>query len=215
MTKAVFFDVDGTLLDTTEYIYQAFEYSLALYNNTRLPRSQMSHTMGKSLKVCYQVFTEMNDVLHLMKSHHQFQISNPHLAKPYPHTLQTLKTLHEKGYKIGAITTRASNTVGTTLEAAGILPYIDHYVTADDVQAVKPDPEGINKMLNHFSVLPKQTIMVGDTEVDVQAGKNAGTKTVGALYGFHGERIRESKPDHVIADISEIINLVSVVGGNR
>ena len=50
--------------------------------------------------------------------------------------------------------------------------------------------------------------MVGDSEVDVYAGKNAGTKTVGVTYGFHGEHIAKTHPDYVIDDIEELLKIV-------
>lgn len=47
--------------------------------------------------------------------------------------------------------------------------------------------------------------MIGDTDIDVLAGKNAGTKTIGVTYGFHGSQIQAASPDFVVNEISQII----------
>ena len=160
--KAILFDVDGTLLDTSEYIYQSFEYSLKKHYKP-LKRDQIGTIMGKPLEECYQILTTKDDVSDLAQSHNDFQKENPHLSFPFPNTLKVLRTLKDKNY---------------------------------------------HKALDFFGVEPKQAIMVGDSPVDILAGKNAGVKTVGVTYGFHGDRIIESDPDHVIDDIAEVLDLV-------
>jgi len=204
MINTVLFDVDGTLLDTTEYIYQAFEHSLQKHHKP-LTREHIGTIMGKPLEECYQILTTKNDVSHLAQSHNDFQKENPHLSFPFIHTLTVLHTLKEKKYNIAAVTTRRKNTAIDTLKKANILPFLDYVVTIDDVDNPKPHPEPILKALDFLGVLPTEAIMVGDSPADVQAGKNAGTKTIGVTYGFHGEKIRDENPDFVIDDISNLM----------
>lgn len=208
MTKAVFFDVDGTLLDTTEYIYQAFDHSLNHYKHPLVSRQIMQLSVGKPLEDCYRDFTKLEKVIDLMEHHKEFQRNNVELVKAYPHTVSTLEHLRSKGMSIAAITSRSKESTIKSLQYAEVYPLIDYFVALEDVATPKPDPEGVLKAMNFFSVQSHEVIMVGDSPVDVEAGRNAKTRTIGASYGFHGERIRESLPDMVIKDISELISFI-------
>ncbi|PIR12963.1 hypothetical protein COV49_03730 [Candidatus Falkowbacteria bacterium CG11_big_fil_rev_8_21_14_0_20_39_10] len=207
MIKTVLFDVDGTLLDTSEYIYQSFEYSLKKHYKP-LKRDRIGTIMGKPLEECYQILTTKDAVSDLAQSHNDFQKKNSYLSFPFPHTLKVLRTLKDKNYHSAAVTSRRKNTVIETLKLAKILPLLDYIVTVDDVVKPKPHPESIRKALDFFGAEPKQAIMIGDSPADVHAGKNAGTQTIGVTYGFHGNKITEFNPDFVIDDIAEVLNLV-------
>lgn len=206
--QAVLFDVDGTLIDTSEYIYQAYEHSLGRHKHDLLSREEMSHLMGKSLEDTYKEITGLDAVNPFMDAHREYQFENAGLAVAFPHSLQTLESLRKKGISIGAVTTRARDTAIETLEEAELYPLIDFFVGFEDVVAPKPDPEGIKKALDFFNVHPADAIMIGDSPVDVAAGKNAETHTIGVTYGFHGDRIIDTEPDYVVDDISEIIEII-------
>ena len=206
-TKAILFDVDGTLLNTHEYIYQSFEYALAKLHKS-LPRETIKTIMGKPLIECYQILTGLSDVSHLTVAHSEYQKKNAALVSPFPNTISTLESLKEKGLLIAAITTRARVSVEDTLEYTEIMHYLNYVVTIEDVVKPKPSPEGIHKALTYFEMKPEEAIMVGDSDVDVFAGKNAGVKTIGVTYGFNGEKMAETNPDNVIDDIKEVINLL-------
>jgi pyrophosphatase PpaX len=77
-------------------------------------------------------------------------------------------------------------------------------VTGTDVTNHKPDPEGIFLALNNLGIRSKNVIMIGDTAPDIEAGKNAGVKTIGVTYGFYGRKVTECNPDYVINNFSEI-----------
>jgi len=208
MINTILFDVDGTLLDTTEYIYQAFEHSLRKHHKL-LKRDHIGTIMGKPLEECYHILTTKDDVSHLAQSHNDFQKENPHLSFAFPNALKTLQFLKEKKYNIAAVTTRRKNTAIETLEVSNILPLLDFVVTVDDVTHPKPNPEPIQKALDFFGVESSAAIMVGDSPDDVQAGKNAGTKTIGVTYGFHGEKIRNENPDYIIEAIDEVLRVLN------
>ncbi len=206
--QAVLFDVDGTLIDTSEYIYQAYEHSLGRHNHNLLSREELSHLMGKSLEDTYREITGLDAVNPFMEAHRKYQFENAGLAVAFPHSLSTLEALRQKGISIAAVTTRARDTAIETLEEAELFPLIDFFVGFEDVTTPKPDPEGIKKALDFFNVHPSNAIMIGDSPVDVAAGKNAETHTVGVTYGFHGDRIVDTEPDYVIDDIGELIEIV-------
>ena len=209
MIKAILFDVDGTLLDTTEYIYQAFEHSLAFHGLDKMTRSEMSHSIGKPLEDCYRDYSLLQGVDHLMDSHKEFQLKNPTLSFPFENSLSTLMALKSNNILIAAITTRAKVSALQTLKSAKLFGLLDFFVAREDVKNLKPDPEPLYKALDFLGLDADEAIMVGDSPDDVLAGKNAGTKTVGVTYGFHGDRIIDCDPNFVIDDIGEIIQVVS------
>jgi len=206
--KAVLFDVDGTLLDTKEFIFQAYEYTLAKNGLPARDRSEIAVLIGKSLGAIYEVLAPGSDIQRLCDTHRSFQAEHLHLSKPYPGTKRTLDALKSAGLKLAVVTTRAKVVAVKTLELAHVLEHMDYVVALEDVVNLKPHPEPLLKALDYLGEEPADAVMVGDADVDVLAGKNAGTATIGVTYGFHGKAIIESEPDWVVDNIEDIVPLV-------
>lgn len=209
MIKAVLFDIDGTLLDTTEFIYQAFEHTIKKFGLPSTSRETLSKLIGKPLDDCYAAIISSNETTHLVEEHRLYQEKNLHLSVAFADTLATLQYLKEHQIKIVAISTRSKRTSIATLELAKLLSLFDLVISKEDVTKQKPNPEGIIKALKFLTLKPQNALMVGDTDVDVNAGKNAGVQTIGAIYGFHKEKVTESNPDYVIHSIKEILPILA------
>ena len=210
--RALISDVDQTLLDTYQFIYQAFVHAAQKYNLTPITHRQLQDHMGQKLESIYQSFYPKTNPHALAEAHRRFQEENLHLAIPFPNTIQTLQTLKNKGMKIAAVTTRSKRTSLKTLQLAGLIPYIDVVISMEDVPQgeLKPHPRPILLALNMLGVPAKYAITLGDTTHDIEAGKRANTKTVGVTYGSLGEKIAQSKPDYVIDDIVEVPPIVGL-----
>ncbi|MFA9289295.1 MAG: HAD-IA family hydrolase [Weeksellaceae bacterium] len=207
--KAIFFDIDGTLLDTREFIYQAFEHSLGAHGHQPFTREELRIVMGKTLEGGYQTLAQLDDVEDLMNTHRAFQAANMNLSIPYPHVAETLDALKKKGLKIAGITTRSRDSAKATLKLAGLMEYFEFFVGMDDVENPKPHPEPLERALKHFELRPDEAMMVGDSDVDIMAGKAAGTYTAGCAYGFHPNHIADAEPDYLIDDVKEILTIIS------
>jgi len=205
MIKAIIFDVDGTLLDTKEFIFQSFEHVLQTFDLSHLSRRDIDMVMGLPLEECYKALAPNVNVALLRKAHNAFQEDNIQLVELFANTVQTLAALRGKGFKMAVVSTR-KQTVLRSLDHAGIAHLLDCIITGDDVKNFKPHPEGIHQALKKLKIPATQAIMVGDTEVDIQAGKNAGTYTAAALYGFGSrESLEINQPDHLLSDISDLL----------
>lgn len=207
-SNAVLFDIDGTLLDTFDYIYGSFEHTFDVHGIARLSREEISQLMGRTLEDVYATMAPGHDAIALAETHRKFQEQNVTLAKLFPDTAKVLDALKQRGFKLAAITTRSNRTSVLSLEQNGIAGYLDVVVSLEDVVRHKPDPEPVFKALHELNVVPLDAIMVGDTSADIMAGKNAGTKTVAALYGFGGERLRLLNPDYAIVELKELLTIV-------
>jgi len=147
------------------------------------------------------------DAVLLAESHRKFQSDNLNLVKLFPDTLEVLDTLKQRDQKVAAITTRSKITSIRSLEITGIAKYFDIVISAEDVQNHKPNPEPLFKALEFLRFESKDAVMIGDTGADIMAGKNAGTKTVAALYGFGGAQLVEFNPDYSIKVLGELLML--------
>lgn len=203
------FDIDGTILDTREFILAAAEHALATCGYAVPERSVIKKNVGKPFPEFYISLTGSNGHINaLIENHRAFQSSHYHLSAIFPNTLQTLKALKERGYAIAAVTTRSGKTLFQTLKDAHVVDLFDVIVAGEDVKELKPHPAPLLKALEHLHGLPSQAAMVGDSHLDIEAGKNAGTKTIRATYGFHADHLHEPEPDFLIDDISDLLKFL-------
>lgn len=215
--QAVIFDADGTLLDTREFIYRAFEQTFADHGQSVPSRETLLQHMGKSLVEMYEALApEVDaDIEKLVLHHKELHLGEllP-LVAPYDGLHNLFGSLRTLGMKI-AVCTNRDTSAQTLFEHIGVRNEIDMFVTKSDVHNPKPDPEGIQKILTEFSLTPREAVMVGDTEADMGAGKNAGVAIViGVTHGFGTEKIlRETGAHHIVGHLNEILPIVGAYHG--
>jgi len=208
--RAVLFDVDGTLLDTTAFIYGGFDHTLAAHGYQPAGRAAYARVMGKPLEVCYVKLAPDGDPALLCETHRAWQADNLHLSIAFPEAEHVLRTLRDAGLRLAAITSRSARTSVRTLEQAGLAPYLDLVLSAEDVTAIKPDPAPLRLALERLRVEPAAAVMVGDTDADILAGKAAGLRTIGVTYGFHGEDVAAAGPDATIDQLGALLHLLGI-----
>ncbi|MBI3256052.1 MAG: HAD-IA family hydrolase [Candidatus Andersenbacteria bacterium] len=210
MIKAIQFDIDGTLLDTKNFIYQSFLHTFEVYGLTHLTAKDLGPVMGKPLEECLAILAPEIDTTEMAQAYRDWQATQMSLIIPFTNTLFTLQELRKRGIKLAAVSTR-KRTTNDSLKQTGVFELLDTVVTGDDVKEFKPDPEGLFVALERLEVEPAHAMMVGDTGVDVEAGRNANMATAGATYGFFTrEKMEALKPNYLLHDVSDILELVSV-----
>ena len=115
-----------------------------------------------------------------------------------------LKGLRESSLQTGIITRNCEKAVRTVFP--DIRDYCPVVVCRNDVRRVKPHPEQINLALSRLSAKPSRCVMIGDHPIDVETGKNAGTRTAGVLTGrFQAKDFLQAGADLVLAEAPEIL----------
>ena len=200
----VLLDVDGTLLDTREFILQAFEHSIARHGLAYPGRDHMAAQVGLPLE---QIYAAIRADLgpDLVEAHRSFQEGHQHLAVAFPGTARTLTLLRQRGLQLAAVTSRSHRTSVRSLEVSGLFELFDAIVSAEDAEALKPDPAPLRHALAVLGADAAGAVMVGDTAADILAGRALGIRTVGVTYGFGGRSVLEHAPDAVIEDIAELV----------
>ncbi len=206
--KLCIFDVDGTLINTEEFIVKAFEYTLAKHGFPVPTRENIIKNIGKPLAIDYQTFTNLTDTAELCKTHRAYQNENQNLAVLFPHVKETLEELKNKGIKIAVATIRSKITSIGSLKQVGIDNDIDLNLSIEDVKNPKPAPDCVLKSSEYFNIPLSEIFMIGDRATDIESGKNAGVKTIGVTYGSDGENISLAHPDFIINDIKDLLDLI-------
>ena len=105
----------------------------------------------------------------------------------------------------GTATTKGTPTTRLVLEQFGLLPYFDHVQGTDGFPS-KPAPDVILKSMQALGAEPGECLMVGDSVVDIAAGRQAGVKTCAVLYGYgKREELARHEPDFWIHDLRELV----------
>ena len=199
--QTVLLDVDGTLLDTRNYILSAFAHAAQTFG-IRLPSSGiLTRQIGRPLETVYGEWAPQSMIAELIESHRQFQEDNLGLVKPYPGSEQALTVLRARGLALAVVTSRSRRTSRASLEIAGIGQFFEFVVSAEDASALKPDPAPLLAALSMLGRSSAGAVMVGDTVHDVHAGQAIGIPTIAALYGFGGEGVRRADPSTTISSV--------------
>jgi HAD superfamily hydrolase (TIGR01549 family) len=119
---------------------------------------------------------------------------------------ETLEYLNRKRIKVSLLTTKVQEQAEKIIEHFQLTTSFDYIMGRREGIAHKPSPEPLIYICKDLKVEPAETLMVGDTELDIQCGKNAGAKTCGVLYGYRTkDQIQKEKPDLIISGLNELI----------
>ena len=209
--KAVIFDADGTIVDSKEFIWQAFEHSLSHHGHPVPVRSHVAASIvGIVLEDCYMTLAPDGDVLALCDTHREFQKERFDLITAYEGLDDVVALLRSRGIKLGVCSSRGK-TLKPSLNHMGIARHFDAVVDRLDVTNHKPHAEPVLKTLQLLDVPVSQAVMIGDTPVDIKAGKAAGVAlTVGITHGFGTrEMFIEAGADSIIDSLRELPDLIA------
>lgn len=211
MIDCIVFDLDGTLVKSHETIYKATVKTLEKLNlQTNLNEDKFYNLLGHHFA---NIFDECNievpDVeyfIDVYKGMYFDFIEDSHL---YENVKYILKELKRRNIRTGLLTTKGHDQAIKISHHFNIAKYLDSIKGRKNGVPIKPAPDQLLKICSELSVNPQNTIMVGDTELDILCGKSAGAKTCAVSYGYR--KVRELKnynPDYMIDDLKEIIKII-------
>lgn len=208
----IIFDFDGVIIDSGRDIASAAQYVLKLFDRPVLSQEEIISYVGHGVqylirncfKGCDDDFIEQ--VIPIYRKHYfENAVVETRLYKHVEETLEYIKKTGEDN-KIALVTNKPEDLSDKILDLLEVKQYFDVVVGPESVKKMKPDPEGILQVLEQFKISPRQAIMVGDSHVDIEAGKNAGTITCGVTYGLGDrEELIKSSPDILINDMAELL----------
>jgi len=129
-----------------------------------------------------------------------------------PGAAESLRKVAACGLKLAVVTSTPLQNMPAKLEplqAAGIFDLLQEIITADDTERRKPSADPLLECCRRLAVDPGKSVYIGDTLIDIQAGKAAGTGTIGVLTGFDTcEMLQEEKPDAIISSLAGLAEVI-------
>jgi len=210
--KTILFDLDGTILDTNELIIQSFLHALKGHVAPGFGREHIIPKMGTPLNQQLQEFSGLADVTPLVTAYREVNLGrHDELVREFPHVAEVLGNLRDSGIRLGVVTTKIRLTTEKGLKFVGIHDLMDAIVTIDDVVNPKPHPEPVQRAMEQLGAKPEETLMVGDSTVDIESANAAGAISVGVAWSLKGEaKLRDAGARHVIHDMRDLYELAGL-----
>ena len=207
------FDLDGTLADTLCDLADATNYALRTLGYPEHPYEKYNYFVGNGVqKLCFRALPEgkkddTDKMLELFSEYYGEHFLDK--TKLYPQIRETLRKLADSGVKLAVATNKPENFAVKITDA--LLPEISFVkvLGGNSKRPKKPDTAILDEI---FAALPDEdnrAFMIGDSNVDIQTGKNAGIETIGCVWGFRGrQELEDAGADHIANTADDIAKFI-------
>jgi len=214
MIKLIVFDFDGTLGDTRQNIVTTMQMTIAELGLPRRTDDECASKIGLPLDGCFEALypdVSSETIRQCADTYRRLFQENLLTMKPkvFPKVKETLAALKEQGYTLTIASSRWHKSLSELTNDLGIADCFSCLVGADDVEQAKPHAEPVLRTLALAGFAASQTLVVGDMNVDILMGLNAGARTCGVTYGNGTKReLEEAGANYIIDSIDELSDVL-------
>ena len=204
------YDFDGTLVDTFADITNSVNLALAEMNIQSLSRETIRRNIGSGVVNLMSRSLEGSgcDDVEIAVSFFQKHYNNHLLdqTKLYPNGREVVEHFSKK--KNAILSNKPISFVEKILIELNFLSLFDSVLGGDSLSERKPNPMGLQLLMTNLNCPVKEVLMIGDSAIDIETGKNAGVLTCGVTYGLGNPvSLHNSKPDYLIDNLSNLKSL--------
>lgn len=212
--KALLWDLDGTLIDSKQDIAECVNWTLNDMGLDSIPHEHIYEYVGHGVRTLIQGAVEeahghdydYDSAMKLFDGHYLKHLLDH--TRLYPGMEKVLEKLGDK--KMAIITNKPQRYTDPIIDGLRLRDYFGVVLGREACVEMKPHPQPLESAMERLSVSSEQTMIVGDTEVDIEAGRRAGVKTCAVLFGFgKEEKVRAAKPDYLIDVPEGVLNIVA------
>jgi len=208
----VLFDLDGTLLNSIDFILDCFRHAFEANGLEPKPDQYWLDSIGQPIRTQMQPWDhdpELREALLATYRDYNFEHHDTRITA-YDGVASLLARIADLGANIGLVTSKSKAGAERGLRVTKLLEFVTELVTADDVTNGKPHPEPVQTALKRFGGDPARSIFVGDSVHDMVSGRAAGVKTAAALWGpFSRQVLEPTTPDYWCETPGDVLRLVT------
>lgn len=209
--KTLVFDLDGTLIDSKKDICWAVNATLTKNNIPPLAESLIEKHVGTGVRPLLEStlresgITNIPDCIELFEQLYEKNMTRE--TRLFPDAIAVFN--HFRSIPKIILTNKSNRFVTPLLEALEIKQYFIAHYGRESFKNKKPDPEPLLRISEIHKTPVQNILMIGDTEVDIKAGSNAGTCTCAVTFGYGDDTsLKASKPTMTIDSLSELIHVL-------
>ncbi len=204
------FDLDGTLIDSTALIMSSFRHTMLTHRGAVPDDEDWRAGFGRPLRPQLARYARDAEEVGRMTATYRAHNLDHHdrLVKPYAGIRSVVAELAGRGARLGIVTSKNRTAAEHGLRHCGLDGFFEALVTSDDVTEHKPHPAPVLAALARLETRPAETVFIGDSPHDCEAGRAAGVSTAAALWGpFSRASLDPHGPDHWLERPEAILKL--------
>ena len=209
--ELIMFDLDGTLVDSLKDIANAGNFTLENFGLMKKSEQEIISYVGEGRehlvkKMLGDKQTFLKEAIPVFGEYYKKHSMDNSIL--YPNVKKVLEYFKDK--KKAVISNKNHEEVISILKELAIYDCFDNIMGVNEVEHKKPSAFPLNKIMQRLHINKEKSIMVGDMDIDILAGKNAGILTCAVTYGVSKkEDIIRAEPDFIIDDIGKLRDIIS------
>ena len=217
--KLVIFDLDGTLIDSRLDLVHSVNAALRHIERPELPDDVIASYVGDGAPILIQraLGGESTDeglvrkgLEFFLSYYREHKLDHTTVYEGIPDALARIQQSgNGNPRRMAILTNKPVNPSRAILESLGLARFFAQIYGGNSFPTKKPQPEGALALLQENGVRPNEAVVVGDSDVDVWTGRNAGAWTIGVTYGFAPHALEKEQPDVLVDTPSELVEVFS------
>jgi phosphoglycolate phosphatase len=212
--KLLVFDLDGTLIDSAQDLCNSVNATLAHFARPPLPDETIAGFIGNGALMLVRRAFDSTKGAHVdeellaeaypffLDYYREHKLDYTYAYEGVLEALAALRTVHDQPgappRAMAVLTNKPVRPSQAICEALGLSPYFLRIYGGNSFATKKPDPEGLLALMKEAGALPGETVMIGDSQVDVQTARNAGTWSIGCTFGLAPGSLEIIPPDVLV-----------------
>ncbi|MDF1877500.1 HAD family hydrolase [Sulfurimonas sp. SAG-AH-194-L11] len=197
----ILFDLDGTLIDSTEAILEGFHHSFDVYKLKHPSDEEIKALIGYPLEVMYTELGVKEELIEkiVLTYKEYYRVISCEKTELLQNAKEAVILAREIA-ELGIVTTKTGKYSQVIMEHFELMDYFEVLIGREHVENPKPHAEPILKALESFDIKGKEIWMIGDTKLDLISAKNAEVNSIGVLCGYGTQSTLEEHTDVLVSD---------------
>ncbi len=209
--RAIVFDLDGTLVDSLPLVLRSIAHAIEPFAPARPTMEIFAHLGGPPNRFLGGLVTDQRDVPAAAARMAKYHDANQHLILPFEGVRATLADLRSRDVQLAIWTGRDRESGEALLRTHDLAALFATVVYGDDLPTHKPEPEGMREILRRLAVTAEETLFVGDADVDVLGGADAGVETILIRHAREIDAAVAARAWRMVATPLEALELAATV----
>jgi HAD superfamily hydrolase (TIGR01662 family) len=209
--KTILFDLDGTLINTTDIILSTFVDTFKHFMpELSIGEKELTNFLGQTLFTTFGFYVDSKEKVDEMVTYYRV-LSNKKIEdklEAFPKAKETIQYLKSKNIQVGVVTSKMHSVAKYHLELTHLFDDLDVLIGYEDTTKHKPDGEPILNALKALNAKPHSTVYIGDHENDMLAAKHAGVISCAVTYSPRILEMLHTQPDYVIDELDNVKDLI-------